>query len=119
MAGTAIASGPGLIVPLMVFPSQVMTIVMCVRCVAPGPQSPDQVPVRGCPSCAAPGMQAQRDECPDRESRRLSHRGNIAPLPVSGYTVTVRAGYSDISGNRGFRRHHSRPACPDTTPSAG
>jgi hypothetical protein len=47
IAGIAMASGPGLIVPLIAVPSHVITMVMCVRLAAPTPQSPDQVPVSG------------------------------------------------------------------------
>jgi len=43
---TAIASGPGLMVPVTALPSHAMTIVTCVR-LAVAPQSPDHVPVSG------------------------------------------------------------------------
>src|SRR5688572_23149321 len=48
------ASGPGLISPLTVFPSQLITIVTCVRWVAVEPQSPAHVPLSGWPSWAFP-----------------------------------------------------------------
>src|SRR5262252_4392352 len=47
-----ITSGPGLIIPETFLPSQFITIVTWLRCVGVGPQSPDHVPTRGCPSCA-------------------------------------------------------------------
>src|SRR5437867_2606357 len=48
-----IASGPGLIVPETLSPSQANTNVRCVLCVAFGPQSPIHVPVSGWPCWAS------------------------------------------------------------------
>src|SRR5690349_15696908 len=46
------ASGPGLMSPVTFLPSQFMTSVTGCRWVAVGPQSPDQVPVKGYPCWA-------------------------------------------------------------------
>src|SRR5262249_53577641 len=50
-----IASGPGLIKPVIFLPSQSNTSDTSLRCVAVGPQSPCHVPTSGCPSCARIG----------------------------------------------------------------
>jgi hypothetical protein len=54
-------SVPGLIIPLMAFPSQSIVMNIWLRVVLFGPQSPSQVPFKGKPSCAsaAPATNAE------------------------------------------------------------
>src|SRR5579871_1474471 len=77
------ASGPGLISPVTFLPSQFMTRVIGFRCVAVGPQSPDQVPVRGCP-CWAEQTAARAAHRPIQKTvRRLMLASGPAPIAAA------------------------------------
>src|SRR3989304_5952086 len=68
--------GPGLMMPVTFLPSQFITNVTWFRWFADGPQSPDQVPFNGCPSCANPDTTATKHAT--RHARRNA-RARIDP----------------------------------------
>ena len=85
IAATGTASGPGLMVPVTVLPSQAITIVMCVLDVVEGPQSPDHVPVRGCPSCAGAAEPAHADQQRNHHEHALAHITPPGTRPRHGF----------------------------------
>src|SRR5215510_11542522 len=94
-------SGPGLIVPVTLLPSQFITNVRWFRVVAFGPQSPPQVPVSGCPSWADTGTIRPRHAMTHPSKQALF---NINDPPTLPFQCMLR-NISSYESRRNF------PAC--------
>src|SRR5689334_6342971 len=111
---SGVESGPGFSNPVMFLPSQFITTVIAFLWVAVGPQSPDQVPVSGCPCCPEATKARQAHSSNTRLRMHDSFRSSISRYSYSSTDAIAKAPSEErhSAGGHAFRRVQIHPRRP-------
>src|SRR5260221_4179973 len=97
----ATALGPGLMLPVIVLPSQFISSTTCVRLSFVGPQSPLHVPFKGWPNCASAGA-ASNSATSSPGPRRIATRIDVPPWGDYCIPTGIDLRYQVTIGGRGI-----------------